>query len=190
LHNNCFPIQKQKQKQNHSQSQNSQSHNRKKWCTFTYIGKETSFITKIFKHANLQIAYRTNNTLRKHLSYSTTQQDKFTKSGIYKLTCTDCNKAYIGQTGRNFYTRYNEHKRAFRYNTLQSKFAIHLTEQGQTFGNIENTMEVLQFHKKGTHLNTIERFYIHKESMNNNHLNEEYTETTNQIFNTILERLQ
>ena len=51
-------------------------------------------------------------------------------------------------------------------------------------------MEVLQFHKKGTHLNTIERFYIHKESMNNNHLNEEYTETTNQIFNTILERLQ
>jgi len=50
-------------------------------------------------------------------------------------------------------------------------------------------MEVLHFHKNGTHLNTIERFYIHKEAMNNNHLNE-YTETTNQIFNTILEQLQ
>ena len=51
-------------------------------------------------------------------------------------------------------------------------------------------MEVLHFHKKGIHLNTIERFYIHKEVTNNNHLNEEYTETSNQIFNTILEQLQ
>ena len=82
LHNNGFLIQRQKLKQKHSQSQSTQPHNPKKWCTFTYTGKETSFITKIFKHANLQIAYRTNNTLRKHLSYSTTQQDKFIKSGI------------------------------------------------------------------------------------------------------------
>jgi hypothetical protein len=150
LHNNCFPIRKQKQKQKRKllQSQNSQSHNTKKWCTFTYIGKETLFITKIFKHANLQIAYRTNNTLRKHLSYNTTQQDKFTQSGIYKLICPDCNKAYIGQTGRNFCKRYNEHKRDFRYNTLQSKFAKHLTEHGHTFGNTESALEVLLFHKK------------------------------------------
>jgi hypothetical protein len=51
-------------------------------------------------------------------------------------------------------------------------------------------MEVLQFHKKGVHLNTIEKFYIHKETVNNNHLNEEYTDTSNQIFNTILKQLQ
>jgi len=154
------------------------------------MGKETLFITKIFKQANLRIAYRTNNTLQKHLSYNNTQRDKFTQSGIYKLTCPDCNKAYIGQTARDFYTRYSEHKRAFRYNTQHSKFAQHLTEYGHAFGNIENIMEVLQFHKKGIHLNTIEKFYIHKESTNNNYLNEEYTDNTNQIFNTILERLQ
>ena len=111
LHNNGFLIQKQNRKQKHSQSQSTQPPKPKKWCTFTYIGKETSFITKIFKHADLQIAYHTSNTLRKHLSYSTTQQDKFTKSGIYKLTCPDCNKAYIGQTGRNFSTRFDEHKK-------------------------------------------------------------------------------
>jgi hypothetical protein len=51
-------------------------------------------------------------------------------------------------------------------------------------------MEVLYFYKKWTHLNTTERFYIHKEGMHNNHINEEYTETTNQIFNTVIEQLQ
>ena len=86
--------------------------------------------------------------------------------------------------------RKSEDKRAFRYNTQQCKFAQHLREYGHAFGNIENIMEVLQFHKKGIHLNTIEKFYIHKESTNNNYLNEEYTDTTNQIFNTILEHLQ
>jgi hypothetical protein len=123
-------------------------------------------------------------------TYNNTQHDKFTQSGIYKLTCPDCNKAYIGQTGRDFYTRYNEHKRAFKYNTQHSKFAQHLTENRHAFGNIVNTMEVLQFQKKGVYLNTIEKFYIHKETVTNNHLNEEYTDTSNQIFITILERLQ
>jgi hypothetical protein len=122
--------------------------------------------------------------------HNTTQQDKYSKSGIYKLTCPDCSKVYVGQTGRSFYTRYDEHKRAFRYNTSQSKYAKHVIEQGHRFGNLENSMEILQFQKKGCHLNTIERFYIHKEVKSNNHLNEDYAETSNHIFNTIIEQLQ
>jgi len=112
--------------------------------------------------------------------------DKDTQSGICKLTCNDCQKAYVGQTGCDFYTRFNEHKRAFQYNTTQSKFTQHLLTHGHSFGNLENTMEIIQLQKKGTHLNTIERFHIHKEVVTNNHLNEDYTETSNPIFNTIL----
>jgi len=37
-----------------------------------------------------------------------------------------------------------------------------------------------------THLNTLEKFYIRKEYSNNNHLNEEYADNNNHIFNTIL----
>jgi hypothetical protein len=33
-----------------------------------------------------------------------------------------------------------------------------------TFGSIENTMQILNYQKKGPHLNTIERFYIYKEA--------------------------
>jgi hypothetical protein len=47
------------------------------------------------------------------------------------------------------------------------------------------TMQILYVHRKGPHLNTAERFYIHKEAAQNNHLNDEHT-ITNKIFDTIL----
>ena len=63
LHKNSSPIILQKPNNYHgSQSQNSQ--NKHKYYTFTYIRKETTYITKIFKHSNIKVAYRTNNTLQ------------------------------------------------------------------------------------------------------------------------------
>jgi hypothetical protein len=35
----------------------------KKWSNFTYIGKETRRITRIFRNTNLKISYKTNNTI-------------------------------------------------------------------------------------------------------------------------------
>ena len=31
------------------------------------------------------------------------------KTGIYKLTCNNCDEIYIGQTGRPFKERFSEH---------------------------------------------------------------------------------
>ena len=187
-HNNFYPILPQKPNHNlGSQSQNSQ--NKQKCSTFTYIGKETTYITKIFKHSNIKIPYRTNNTLQKLLTHSSQNHDKFTRSGVYKLTSPDCGKAYVGQTGRDFFTRYNEHKRSFRYNNHNSKSTQHLIEHGHTFGSIHNIIQVLQVQKKGTHLNTIESFHIHKEAAQNNHLNNDHTIMVNRIFHTILQHL-
>jgi hypothetical protein len=135
----------------------------------------------------IHIAHHTTNTIQKQLTHRKPITDKFTRSGIYKLTCPDCKKAYVGQTGRNFYTRYNEHKRAFKYNTSQSKFAQHIITKGHTFDCIQNTMEVLHTHEKGAYLNTLARYHIHIEAKNNNHLNEEFSETSNPIFNTIIQ---
>jgi hypothetical protein len=75
-----------------------------KFATFTYAGKETRFITKLFKHTNLRIAYRTPNTIGKLLrhQHQPNNVDNLNNSGIYQLTCPDCNKKYIGQTGRSF----------------------------------------------------------------------------------------
>jgi hypothetical protein len=47
-------------------------------------------------------------------------------------------------------------------------------------------MEILQYQKKGIHLNTIERFYIYKEASVNSHLNNEHAIPSSKIFKTIL----
>jgi len=59
--------------------------------------------------------------------------DKYAQSGMYKMTCPDCNKAYMGQTGRSFILRFNEHKNAFKTNSHTSNFAKHLIEHTHTF---------------------------------------------------------
>jgi hypothetical protein len=86
---------------------------------------------------------------------------KFSSSGVYKLTCLDCKKAYIGQIDEYFTKRYNEHKRSFSNNSHSSNFAQHLNEHIKSSGAINNNMQILHHQKKDPHLNTIERFYIH-----------------------------
>jgi hypothetical protein len=39
----------------------------KKWVSFTYIGKETRHITKLFKNTEVKTAFRTNNTIKRIL---------------------------------------------------------------------------------------------------------------------------
>jgi hypothetical protein len=44
---------------------------KQKRVTFTYTGKEIAYITKIFKHSNLKIAYCTNISIQKNLNPKT-----------------------------------------------------------------------------------------------------------------------
>ena len=115
--------------------------------------------------------------------------DKYTKSGVYKLTCPDCNKAYVGQIERSILARYNERKQAFRNNCHTSKFAQHL-EQAHSCSTINNTMQILHYQKKSAHLNTVERYYIHAEFAANNHLNDSQNIFPNPIFDAILKTHQ
>jgi hypothetical protein len=47
-------------------------------------------------------------------------------------------------------------------------------------------MHILQHQRKSPHLNTLERFYTHKEAALDNHLNYDYTVLPNKVFDTIL----
>ena len=159
---------------------------KQKWATFTYTGPETSYVTKLFKHTNLRIAYHTTNNIRSYLNQNTRNRDIFAMSGVFKLTCPDCGKSYVGQTGRDFKTRFNENKRSFIHNSQTSKYALHLTEHSHTLGNMQDVMRVLQFQKKGIHLDTIERFHIHRQAAINNRLNDDHTLSVNRTFDSIL----
>jgi hypothetical protein len=84
LHNNTFPILPQK-----STPQIPPHPERKptaqSWATFMFTGKETTFITKLFRHTNIKITYRTNNNLLHHLTLNPQPLDPFTCSGVYRL---------------------------------------------------------------------------------------------------------
>jgi len=131
------------------------------------------------------MAYRTNNNLICHLTPNPQPLDPFTRSESTD-SCPGCSKAYIGQTGRDFRTRYNEHKRALQYNHQTSKYALHAATQQHTFGNIQECIRILHTQGKGAHLNTIEKFYIFKEACTHNHLNNDHTIPNSKIFQTIL----
>lgn len=87
------------------------------------------------------------------------------------MKCPDCGKKYIGQTGRNFEKRYKEHLFSFRSNNNNNlKFVQHLIEDNHSFGKISEIMEVLHFSSKGTHVDTIENFYVYSETIKVNRL--------------------
>jgi hypothetical protein len=115
-----------------------------KWAKFTYAGKETKLITKLFKNSTVSVSYTTRNTIASLLSQkSNPKKNKFDCSGVYHLTCPGCKMKYVGQTVRSFHTRFSEHLRDFKYATQKSRFAQHLLEKGHSIGSINSIIEVL-----------------------------------------------
>jgi hypothetical protein len=45
-----------------------QNKNKNLWAKFTYVGRETKFITKLFKESSVKVTYTTNNIISKYLS--------------------------------------------------------------------------------------------------------------------------
>ena len=122
-----------------------------KWVIFNNVGKETTFITNLFKKTNIKIAFRTNNTIQKLLMHKQQTTDIHSHSRAYRLSCTDYWKAYVGQTGRSVDTWFRELKNAFRTASHSSNFAKHLIEHAHSFGPIHSTMQILQLQNKGAH---------------------------------------
>jgi hypothetical protein len=111
--------------------------------TFTYIGKKTKAITTLFKNTNIRIEYKTRNTVQNILQPRKHDIDKYNNIGIYQMKCNSCQLRYIGQTGRNFTTRYKEHIQAIRSSRPNSKYAQHILDTQHTYGTMEDTMDIL-----------------------------------------------
>jgi hypothetical protein len=92
---------------------------------------------------------------------------------------------YIGQTVRSFHKSFQEHYRDFKYNNYKSKFAEHLLENQHSIGHIKDIMEILCTTIKGHLMDTLERFYVYKETCNNNQINDKDTVKSNAIFDII-----
>ena len=79
LYNNAFPIKNQNSHTHNTQEEHPPK-TQQKWATFTYTGKETTYITNIFKQTDIKIAFRTNNTLDRLLSIKEPAPDKYVQA--------------------------------------------------------------------------------------------------------------
>ena len=175
-------------KNKHTEKQ--EKNDTQKWVRFTYIGKETKFFTKLFKNYPVKIPFTTNNTISRILSHRPTHtktRNLLDISGVYRLTCPDCNIKYVRQTGRSFRIRFQKHYRDFKNNNNKSKFAMHLLENHHPIGHIDNIMEILHITKKGRTMDTIEKYYIYKETKNGNQINDKNTVKQNKIYNAVIQ---
>ena len=152
------------------------------------MGRETRLITKLFRNTNIKIAHITNNNLGKLLDMQRIikAKNKFDRNGVYQLTCPTCHKKYIGQTGQPFHIQFREHYRDYKYVNNKSKFAQHVLEEGHSFGPINKIMAILNIAKKGGMLDTLEKFYIFRETQHGNQINDKLTVQSNPIFEALI----
>jgi len=120
----------------------------------------------------LKIAFTSDNKIERILSTKHEPvQNKYDKCGIHQLTCPTCKMTYTEQTGRPFKTRFQEHQRDFKYGSNKSKFAQQLLDNRHAIGPTNNIMETTYITNKGKMMDTIEIYYISRETKNNNQIN-------------------
>lgn len=148
-----------------------ENHNKRNtYRTISYMGKLSNKVMKHYKKHNINIAFRTTNTLGKFIKNNKTKTKKEQKSGIYQLNCGTCPKIYIGQTGRSFYKRIKEHKDCYRLQTNNSHYAKHLLEEAHDFNS---EFKILHTENKSLKLNNLEILEINKQSKSQLLLNEQ-----------------
>ena len=115
----------------------------KKWAIFTFHSPKVTKITNLFKQADIKIAFKSTNTIQQQTRPKNRgMTHDHNKSGIYKLMCKTCNKAYIGQTSRNLSLRFRKHIRYIKNNDPQSAYAQHILQNIHEYGTLADTMTI------------------------------------------------
>lgn len=151
--------------------------------TLTYFGPQSVKIGRILNRSGLNIAYRAPTTLGRLLYNNKSKPDNTTKSGVYRLSCADCDSCYVGQTGRSFLTRKREHWRSLRLKKDDSAFASHLIA---TNHNPSSSLDILHLETKGSRLNVLEGMEIYKHKKDSRNLLNDQAEAFYSDFFSIL----
>ncbi|XP_035665539.1 uncharacterized protein LOC118408783 [Branchiostoma floridae] len=80
--------------------------------TLPYIKGVTEPLERVFRKHNVATAVKPKTTLRSLLVHPKDKQPDLAKTDcVYRIPCKSCDEVYIGETGRTFGTRLEEHKK-------------------------------------------------------------------------------
>jgi hypothetical protein len=125
------------------------------------------------------MALRTTNTTDQQLTKKPAQNNP---SGIYKLKCNTCNRAYIGQSERSIAVRHKEHVRYIRTNNPTSAYALHISNNKYDYGTAEETLQLLKSCHKSTRMNCWEKFYMQLFHQHGTLVNEQRVYDVNPLY--------
>ena len=152
-----------------------------KFFTLTYIGKPSDIIRKHLRFKDINVSFRTCNTLGIHIENNKSQTEKKRKSGVYELQCGTCDKIYIGQTGRSFKERIDEHSRSYRLKNRKSNFANHFLDNPNHI--YTDDFKLLHTVDKGLKLNALESLEINKRKFGDVLLNDQVDLNSSPLLN-------
>lgn len=133
------------------------------YVTLPFIWDITMKLSRIFSQIpNIRLANKTVLTLNSvHSKLKCKDEVTSLSNVVYKLSCTDCNKVYIGQTGQTLKKRLSLHKSDARLHPDRCALADHIHSLNHIIDF--NTVEVLAKQSNTTKRLFLEMSYIFKE---------------------------
>lgn len=130
---------------------------RSRIISLPFYPKVTNKLSNILHKYNIQVVTRNNNTLRNELCNYKDKQMPLTTSGIYEVSCRDCDSKYRGQTRRAIQDRAKEHHSATLHRQdWKSSVAVHMLEEDHRIGRIKR----LKYVREDSKLDSWESHYI------------------------------
>ena len=133
-----------------------------------YTNFSKNFIRPILSHNRCRTVHKYGNTLKRKLVRTRPPRklDSTNGAGVYKIPCLECDKSYIGQTGRDFRVRLSEHKSAISHG--QEKSAVYQHVKNKNHPMDWKNAAILYHSDNERNRLVIESAYIKKNSTFNN----------------------
>lgn len=121
---------------------------RTKIISLPYFPKVTLTLSRILHRYNIHTITRNSKTLKNELYNIKDKQPPLLSSGIYEVSCENCEETYIGQTRRTIKDRFKEHHRATEQKLIhKSSVAEHMVEHNHEIKNIKRKKMVTDNYK-------------------------------------------
>jgi len=159
-----------------------------KYISVEYNKNTHKIIEKTLRKFGYKTAYKNSNKIEQKIKNGKNNKDN--ETGIYKITCDDCPKFYIGQTGRSFQTRFKEHINDINKIETKSNYALHIKNEKHKYTDFNNNLTILHKVKKGQNMDRLEELEIYKNKNNSNLLNDKINTKTNKIYELIIQNLK
>lgn len=161
LIDNIFRKAKKKHEKKLKTTLQPQHEDKKRWISTTYSAISTKIQKSFKKHTDYNVSFKTINNLKNNLQNHKDKISEENMSGIYQISCNDCNKKYVGQTKRNIQKRFKEHVSHVKHNRPEkSAVAQHSITTGHLFSS--KNLKILKQVKNPKFLNAWESYLINK----------------------------